>query len=143
MQRTLRRIAAGLICTLLLAGGTVFAEEDSITQVIYNLLDNAVKFCDDSGQLGVELEKRGEKAVVRVRNTGPTIASEELPLVFDRFHKTDKSRSVDRDGYGLGLYIVKTIITGHGEDVFVSSENGVTEFGFTLPISTHSKAKGV
>ena len=121
----------------------VFAEEDSITQVIYNLLDNAVKFCDDSGQLGVELEKRGEKAIVRVRNTGPTIASEELPLVFDRFHKTDKSRSVDRDGYGLGLYIVKTIITGHGEDVFVSSGNGVTEFGFTLPISTHSKAKGV
>ena len=59
------------------------------------------------------------------------IPEKELPLVFDRFHKMDKSRSEDRDGYGLGLYIVKTIITGHGEDVFVSSRDGVTEFGFT------------
>lgn len=118
---------------------TVRAQEDAIVQVIYNLLDNAVKFCAPEGQLGVSLEKRGDKAVVRIRDTGPTIPPEELPLVFDRFHKADKSRSEDRDGYGLGLYIVKTIITGHGEDVFVSSENDVTEFGFTLPICPHGK----
>ena len=69
------------------------------------------------------------------------IPEKELPLVFDRFHKMDKSRSEDRDGYGLGLYIVKTIITGHGEDVFVSSRDGVTEFGFTLALAPHTKQK--
>ena len=76
----------------------------------------------------------GGKARVVVGNTGPTIPPEELPLVFDRFHKMDKSRSVDRDGYGLGLYIVKTIIEGHGEDIFVTSQDGRTEFSFTLPV---------
>ena len=119
----------------------VFADSDSITQVIYNLLDNAIKFCSQEGQLGLHLEKRADKAVVRISNTGPVIPEKELPLVFDRFHKMDKSRSEDRDGYGLGLYIVKTIITGHGEDVFVSSRDGVTEFGFTLALAPHTKQK--
>ena len=115
-------------------GLTVWADADSITQVIYNLTDNAVKFCPDGGKLWVRVTAEGGKARVTVGNTGATIPPEELPLVFDRFHKTDKSRSVDRDGYGLGLYIVKTIIDSHGEDIYVTSHEGRTEFTFTLPL---------
>lgn len=110
-----------------------YAEPDSITQVIYNLLDNAVKFCNEGGVLGVGVKPNGTKLQVAVSNTGPTISPEELPLVFDRFHKTDKSRSINPDGAGLGLYIVKTIICGHGEDIAVTSRDGRTEFTFTLP----------
>lgn len=110
------------------------ADPDSITQVIYNLTDNAIKFCNEGGMLGIRLETEGGKARVTVQNTGPTVAPEELPLLFDRFHKADKSRSADREGVGLGLYIVKTILDSHGEDITVTSENGVTTFVFTLPV---------
>ena len=79
------------------------------------------------------VQTTGGKYLVAVRNTGPTIPPEELPLVFDRFHKTDKSRSMDRNGWGLGLYIVRTIILAHEEDIYVTSRNGVTEFAFTMP----------
>ena len=113
----------------------VKADPDSITQVLYNLTDNAVKFCPEGGMLGISLETEGTKARVTVRNTGDTIAPEELLLLFDRFHKTDKSRSADKEGVGLGLYIVKTILDGHGEKIRASSENGVTVFTFTLPLA--------
>lgn len=112
----------------------VWGHLDSITQVIYNLTDNAVKFCETGGSLWVRVQTVGGKAKVTVGNTGPTIPEKELPLLFDRFHKMDKSRSVDREGYGLGLYIVKTIIGSHGEDLFVSSQDGKTEFTFTMPV---------
>jgi len=79
------------------------------------------------------LQHEGTKARVTVQNTGPTVDPEELPLLFDRFHKTDKSRSEDREGVGLGLYIVKTILNSHGENITVTSENGLTTFTFTLP----------
>ena len=115
-------------------GAKTIADPDSITQVVYNLIDNAVKFCPEQGTLSLRIrETKGNKYLVSVRNTGPTIPADELPLVFDRFHKTDKSRSMDRDGVGLGLYIVKTIILSHEEDIYVTSRDGVTEFSFTLP----------
>lgn len=116
-------------------GLTVLAEQDSVTQVLYNLLDNAVKFVNEGGTLGIFVRKQGNSALVSISNTGETISSEELPLIFDRFHKTDKSRSVDRDGAGLGLYIVRTIILAHGEDIYVTSRDGRTEFTFTLSLS--------
>lgn len=84
--------------------------------------------------LGIRLTTEGGKARVTVQNTGPTVPPEELPLLFDRFHKADKSRSADREGVGLGLYIVKTILNSHGEDISVTSENGLTAFTFTLPV---------
>ena len=112
----------------------VKADPDSITQVIYNLTDNAVKFCNEGGRLSIWLTVEGGKARVTVQNTGPTVPPEELPLLFDRFHKADKSRSVDREGVGLGLYIVKTILNGHGEDIAVTSQDGMTTFTFTLPV---------
>lgn len=110
------------------------AQQDHIIQVIYNLLDNAVKFCSPQGTLGLKLHTGGNKIYVSIANSGRTIPPDELPLVFDRFHKLDKSRSENRDGWGLGLYIVKTIICAHGEDISVVSRNGITTFTFTLPL---------
>ena len=110
------------------------AHRDHIHQVIYNLVDNGVKFCPEHGTIGIRLRQQGTKTYVSVSNEGNTIPADELPLLFDRFHKLDKSRSQNRDGWGLGLYIVKTIICSHGEDLSVTSRNGVTEFTFTLPV---------
>ena len=110
------------------------ANRDYITQVIYNLIDNAVKFCPQEGTLGLKLREGGNKVYVSISNDGDTIPPEELPLVFDRFHKLDKSRSQNRDGWGLGLYIVKTIVCSHGENISVTSRDGKTEFTFTMPL---------
>ncbi len=109
------------------------AAQDAITQVIYNLTDNAVKFCPNQGLLRIHLRQGGDKIYFSVSNTGQTIPPQELSLMFDKFHKLDKSRSENRDGWGLGLYIVKTIVDSHGENISVTSQNGVTEFTFTLP----------
>ena len=109
---------------------------DLITQVIYNLLENAAKFAAPGSTLYLGLtETGGDKAVVTVRNTGHTIPAEEIPLLFERFHKSDKSRSEDKDGYGLGLYVVKTILSQHKEKITVTSENGVTSFSFTVQLA--------
>ena len=108
------------------------ANRDHISQVIYNLLDNAVKFCPEGGNLRLRLQESDSKLLLSVANEGQTIPSEELSLLFDRFHKIDKSRSENRDGWGLGLYIVKTILGLHGEDISVTSMDGLTEFTFTL-----------
>ena len=105
-----------------------------MTQVIYNLIDNAVKFCPEGGTLGLHMKEGGNKIYISVSNEGEVIPPEELPLVFDSFHKTDKSRSQNRDGWGLGLYIVKTIVCSHGENISVSSKEGKTEFTFTMPL---------
>ena len=110
------------------------ASRDHINQVLYNLVDNAIKFCPDGGTLSVSVRPGGNKLYITVSNDGPTIPANELPLLFERFHKLDRSRSADREGWGLGLYIVKTIICSHGEDISVTSENGVTAFTFTLPL---------
>ena len=110
------------------------ANKDYVTQVIYNLLDNAVKFCPEGKTLGLRIREGGNKVYISVSNEGETIPPEELPLVFDRFHKLDKSRSKNRDGWGLGLYIVKTIVCSHGENISVTSRDGKTEFTFTMPL---------
>ena len=111
-----------------------WAQQDHIVQVLYNLVDNAVKFCPEQGVLELGIRTGGSKIYVYVANSGQTIPPEELPLVFDRFHKLDKSRSENRDSWGLGLYIVKTIIGAHGENISVVSRDGRTQFTFTLPL---------
>ena len=110
----------------------VLGDNDMITQVIYNLLENATKFAREGSTLYLGVTTIDGKARVTVRNVGDTIPAEELPLLFDRFHKSDKSRSEDKDGVGLGLYIVKTILEQHKEKINVTSENGVTTFTFSL-----------
>lgn len=113
----------------------VRADKDAITQVIYNLLDNAVKFARPGSCITVRLYIEDKKAFVSVKDEGETIPPDDLPYIFDRFHKSDRSRSLDKDGVGLGLYLVKTIINSHDEDIAVKSEDGVTEFVFTLPLA--------
>ena len=111
------------------------AQQDYISQVIYNLLDNAVKFCPQEGLLKLQIQEGSGKIYVSVGNDGQVIPPEELSLLFDRFHKIDKSRGKNRDGWGLGLYIVKTILGLHGEDISVTSLEGHTTFTFTLPLA--------
>jgi signal transduction histidine kinase len=112
----------------------VLGDNDMITQVIYNLLDNAAKFARPGSTLYLGIALLDGKARVTVRNEGETIPAEELPLLFERFHKSDKSRSEDKDGVGLGLYIVKTILEQHKEKISATSENGVTTFTFSLRV---------
>lgn len=113
----------------------VWGDPDSITQVCYNLLDNAIKFSTPGTTLGLGIQVKGNKAYISVRNQGETIPKEELALIFDRFHKSDRSRSLDKEGVGLGLYIVKTIMNNHKETITVTSEEGITEFVFTLTMA--------
>ncbi len=110
-------------------------DSDAITQVVHNLLDNAAKFAAPDTSLVLKLWREEGKAYVSVSNRGETIPREELPLIFERFHKTDRSRSQDRDGVGLGLYIVKTILDSHGGDIFVASRDGLTTFTFNLKLA--------
>lgn len=117
----------------------VHADKDGITQVIYNLLDNAVKFAGENTCIDIAIYKDAGKACVSIKDEGETIPPEDLPYIFDRFHKSDRSRSLDKDGVGLGLSLVKTIINAHDEDIAVKSENGFTEFVFTLPLAEKKK----
>ncbi|NLD87525.1 MAG: HAMP domain-containing histidine kinase [Clostridiales bacterium] len=112
----------------------VVADADSIVQVVSNLVDNACKFTPENGQISISIIKEGTKAVTSISNTGNTISEENLQLIFDRFYKIDKSRAIDKNGAGLGLFIVKSVLSMHGEDISVSSSNGLTQFRFTLPV---------
>ncbi len=114
----------------------VNADNDLIHQVIYNLIDNAVKFVDEGGCISFGYAVKDKFAYISVRNTGAGIAQQELPRLFDRFYKTDKSRSLDKTGVGLGLYIVQTIINQHKGELLVKSMEGeYTEFTFSVPVS--------
>ena len=110
----------------------VWGDPDAVTQVCYNLLDNAVKFASPKGLLTLKITTKAGKAYIAIGNQGETIPPEQLTHIFDRFHKADSSRSTHKDGVGLGLYIVKTLLNTYKEDIFVTSENGFTEFTFTL-----------
>lgn len=110
------------------------ADEDMITQVIYNLIDNAVKFSDDGGEISVSVEAAGSLVCFKIRNTGKGIPAEDIGRVFDRFYKVDKSRSTDVKSVGLGLFIVKSVIELHGGTITAASEvNKFTEFTVKLP----------
>jgi signal transduction histidine kinase len=111
----------------------VIADHDSIHQILYNLVDNAIKFSYDNGRLELSLKQKDKKVFISVKNEGKGIPKNELPYVFDQFYKSDKSRGLDKTGLGLGLYICKTIVDRHGEEIWVKSEeNSWCEFVFTL-----------
>ena len=110
-----------------------YADKDSIKRVLINLIDNAIKFTPDGGRISLKTETIDKKVTVFVENSGEGIAPEELKHIWERFYKTDKSRSMDKRGVGLGLYIVKTIITHHGGEIRAESEQGkYARFIFTL-----------
>jgi signal transduction histidine kinase len=113
----------------------VKADRDAIHQVLYNICDNAVKFSHERGKLAINLTYTREKKVeVSVYNEGIGIPAEDLPYVFERFFKSDKSRGVDKLGVGLGMYITKTIMEAHGETIKAESEHGkYCKFTLTLP----------
>ena len=113
----------------------VQGNEDAVSQVIINILDNAVKFAETGSPLDIRLFKQNGRAYLSIIDRGETIPEDELSSIFQRFHKSDRSRSLDRDGVGLGLYIVKTILDSMGEDIWVRSANGETEFRFSLTLS--------
>ena len=114
----------------------VLADRDAIWQVIYNLIDNAVKFTPDGGKISLRVSTQASKAIFCVENRGEDIPEEELKNLFDRFYKSDRSRSLDQTGLGLGLFIVKTILSAHGEEVWVESKKGeFTRFFFSLPLT--------
>ena len=118
----------------------VLADQDAVHQILYNICDNAVKFSRPGGRLELDFSRQtgdgrhGRKVSVRVYNEGQGIPPEDLPYIFERFYKSDKSRSLDKTGVGLGMYIAKTIIEAHGETISVRSEYGKDcEFTFTMP----------
>ena len=88
-----------------------------------------------SGRLTLKAHPEGDFCAFSISNTGTGISAEDLPHVFDRFYKADRSRSMDKTGAGLGLYIVKNIINLHGGEISVRSDGGETEFEFTLPLA--------
>ena len=105
-------------------------------QVVYNLLDNAVKFTSDGGSISLRVTRQRDRTVVTVRNTGEGIPAEEMPHIFDRFYKSDRSRSRDKVGVGLGLFLVKSIISLHRGEICVRSVTGeYAEFEFWLPLT--------
>ncbi len=116
-------------------GITVEADEDSIHQVLYNLIDNAVKFTNEGGYIHVDAHTEDKNVIISIRNSGEGISSEELGKIFERFYKVDKSRSKDVKGTGLGLYIVKNIIEMHGGKITARSKEGeYSEFEFHIPL---------
>ncbi len=112
----------------------VYGDQDLLHQVVYNLVENAVKFTNPGGTITVRAVDSIDRTTVLIENTGPGIAPEDLPMVFDRFYKGDKSRSRDKNGMGLGLYLVRTILQLHGGNIQVSSIQGqFCRFEFYLP----------
>ena len=125
---------------LVLTGDEMFVTADmgKIQQVLYNLLDNAIKFSHQNSVIKLETTEKHNKIFISVKDSGIGIPKDELKLIWDRFYKSDSSRGKDKKGTGLGLSITKEIIRSHGENINVISTEGVgTEFIFSLP-----KAKG-
>lgn len=123
---------------LILTEQTLFVTADmsKIQQVLYNLIDNAIKFSPDGSAITIETTERNDKVFVSVKDSGIGIPKDSIHKVWERFYKTDLSRGKDKKGTGLGLAIVKDIISAHNENINVISTEGVgTEFIFTLPLA--------
>lgn len=111
----------------------VYADRSKIEQVIYNLLDNAIKFSHNDSSIQLDIHDKNDKIFISIKDTGIGIPKESISKIWDRFYKTDLSRGKDKTGTGLGLSITKEIINAHDENINVISTEGVgTEFIFTL-----------
>ncbi len=114
---------------------TVFGDKDLLHQVFYNLTDNAVKFTDEGGEIEFCLHRLDKNLEFKIKNTGAGIPEKDIPHIFERFYKIDKSRSSHKESLGLGLYICKTIVELHGGTIYVDSRAGeYTEFTVLLPL---------
>ncbi len=125
---------------LLLTGDSLYVDADmgKIQQVLYNLIDNAIKFSNNASVITIETAEKRAKLFVSVKDTGIGIPKEDLKLIWDRFYKSDSSRGKDKKGTGLGLAIVKEIIQAHGENInVVSTPKEGSEFTFSLAVSAN------
>jgi two-component system phosphate regulon sensor histidine kinase PhoR len=114
----------------------VMADRDRILQVLTNLLDNAIKFTPEGGTVDVSVTSTPAGAVVSVTDTGRGIPADDLPRIFNRFYRVDRSRSRGAGGTGLGLAIAKHIVEAHGGRISVASRvNAGSTFAFTLPVA--------
>ena len=123
---------------LILTGEKLFVSADmsKIEQVLYNLIDNAIKFSHTDSAITIETTEKNDKIFVSVKDTGIGIPGDSIKKIWERFYKTDLSRGKDKKGTGLGLSIVKEIVQAHGENINCISTEGVgTEFIFTLPLA--------
>ena len=123
---------------LVLTGETLYvnADKERIKQVLYNLLDNAIKFSDRGSSVKIETDEKHDRCYISVKDYGCGIAKDDLPRIWNRFYKTDYSRGKNPRGSGLGLSIVKEIIKAHGQNINVMSTEGAgTEFIFTLALA--------
>lgn len=113
---------------------SVYADQRKIEQVLYNLLDNAIKFSEKNSTVTIEVTAKNEKIYVSVKDDGIGIPRKEIGKIWERFYKSDLSRGKDKKGTGLGLAIVKEILNAHGEHInVISTEYVGTEFIFSLP----------
>ena len=120
----------------------IHGDYDLMNQVLYNLLDNAIKFTNDGGNIHIRLCREQDRVCVSIRNSGDGIPPEEMPRIFERFYKSDRSRGLDKNGVGLGLYIVNTVVRLHGGEISVCSKQGeFTEFAFWVPDSANGLTK--
>ena len=120
----------------------VYADPDLVHQVVYNLLDNAIKFTPEEGIIRFGVTRSGGQVTVSIWNTGPGIAPEALPFVFDRFFKEDRSRGLNTRGSGLGLHICKVLVNLSGGKIWVESQEGEwCRFSFTLPSEGAKKGR--
>ncbi len=124
-----------ILVNLTLASSSYIVKADivKIQQVLYNLIDNAIKFSNPNSFIDIDVADRNDRIYVSIKDHGQGISRENLKKIWERFYKTDSSRGKDKFGTGLGLSIVREIITSHDEDINVISTQGVgTEFIFTL-----------
>lgn len=118
----------------------VRADSDKINMVITNLIDNAIKFTNDGGTIRISTRPKGSEVRISVHNTGVGIPEEQQKIIFERLYKVDKSRSINKEGTGIGLYIVKSMLAAHGKDIKVKSVEGeYAEFVFCLDRGKYSR----
>jgi signal transduction histidine kinase len=121
---------------------TAIAEPDGLAQVLGNLLQNAVRYTPSGGTVRLRAERQSRAILVSVTNSGPGIPAADLPHVFERFYRVEKSRAAARGGAGIGLAIVRQLVQSFGGQVGVESRDGLTRFWFTLPATVRAASSG-
>jgi signal transduction histidine kinase len=114
----------------------VWGDRERIHQVLFNLLDNAVRFTRPGGEVVVSTRRAGDRCTVRVADTGPGIPAEHLPFLFERFYRVDQARTRGQGGTGIGLAIARSVVEAHGGTIRAESEVGTgSAFTFDLPLA--------
>ncbi len=139
MDNSTRRKNISFVVDVPVNTPSALGNEDRIEQVVTNLASNAVRHSPEHGKIKIEVRDEGYRVVVSVSDQGPGIPEEDLPYIWDRFHRVEKSRTRDEGGTGLGLAIVKQIVEAHGGEVWVESIPGKgSVFSFSLPIAEYA-----